>query len=106
MMYFMLRRNTRVLKLINDIDVNRQSSNVESRYESFRTTSSTFLGDNVETDKLINYINLFLYPEIKKYYYYNREYRELDKNTGNIDIYISDFTTIQKFLTDFKTDLS
>jgi len=102
---FMSKRNIRLEKLINSIDVDRQSSKIEMQFNNFTSITSNFLGDDEGIDKVIDYINLLLYPKIKKYYYYNREYRELNKNINNIDAYNSTFTTIRSLLMDFKTEL-
>jgi hypothetical protein len=104
-MNFMTKRNTRLTFLINDIDADRTSSNVEMQFNDFTDIASGFIGENEDTDKLVNYLNLLLYPQVKKYYSYNREFRETNKTIGNISIYSSDFNTIKTFLTQFKTDL-
>jgi len=102
---FMSKRNIRLEKLINSIDVDRQSSKIEMQFNNFTSITSNFLGDDEGIDKVIDYINLLLYPTVKKYYYYNREYRELDKNINNIDAYNSTFTTIRSLLMDFRAEL-
>ena len=91
--------------MINSIDVDRQSSKIEMQFNNFTSITSNFLGDDEGIDKVIDYINLLLYPTVKKYYYYNREYRELDKNINNIDAYNSTFTTIRSLLMDFRAEL-
>lgn len=105
MINFMSKKRTRLINLINSIDADRQSSSVEMKFNDFTDIASGFIGENEDTDKVVNYINLLLYPQVKKYHYYNREFRELDRNINNISIYSSNFTTIEAFLEQFKTDL-